>query len=270
MAATHVGEHRWCATSPGALTGSPAEQAFALDGIFWSIKMLITNIVMATVYILFGVDINLRANVFFQTYEGIIEVTNFTAKAERMKWEKDGKEAKEAIRVIKKLEEMLKTTSDPKLREIIQSQIEVFIEIRDHAPAVSLLLNKASAEQLDKEDILFRCEVELDNATGRDLTVKSMFFSAFDGLQVVVTTPEGKVLAQQGYTFHQSPYTAPGRDFILKQGKNPRELKFPIVGLPKDARTYKVRLVGTLPKSGYDHILSSETLVVEVKKDAGK
>src|SRR5262245_53864732 len=71
-------------------------------------------------------------------------------------------------------------------------------------PVVSLLLQKASAERWGK-DIHFRCEVALNNDTGRDLAVRSHFFSAFDGLELTVTTPEGKVLAQQGYTFHQSP-----------------------------------------------------------------
>jgi hypothetical protein len=134
----------------------------------------------------------------------------------------------------------------------------------DSEPAVSLLLRKASAERWEKH-ILFQAEVALDNATGRDLAVRSNFFSAFDGLQLVVTTAEGKVLAQQGYTFHQSPFTASGRDFPLKQGTTARTLVFPIGRLPKNAGSLKVRLVGTLPGSGYERILSSETLVVEIK-----
>jgi len=137
----------------------------------------------------------------------------------------------------------------------------------DPEPAVSLLLRKASAEQWEK-DIHFECQVILDNATGRDLAVRSNFYSVFDGLQLVVTTPEGKVLAQQGYTFHQSPFTSRGRDFPLKRGKMEDTLVFPVGGLPKDARSLKVRLVGTLPGSGYERILSSETLVVEVKDRA--
>src|SRR5262245_13867021 len=94
-------------------------------------------------------------------------------------------------------------------------------------PAVSLLLPKASAEQ-NELDTLFRCEVVLDNATGKDLTVRSQFSSAFDGLELVVTTAEGKMLAQQPYTFHQAPFAPPERDFILKQGKTAATLKFPI------------------------------------------
>ena len=87
----------------------------------------------------------------------------------------------------------------------------------DPDPAVSLLLHKVAAERWEQE-ILFRCEVALDNATGGDVTVRSTFHSAFDGLEIVVTTPDGKVLAQQRYTAHQSPYTPAGRAFVLKQG----------------------------------------------------
>jgi hypothetical protein len=136
-------------------------------------------------------------------------------------------------------------------------------------PVVSLFLNKVSAES-SAGDILFRCEVDIDNATGRELTVKSNYFSAFDGLEIVVTTPEGKVLAQQNYAAHQSPFDSEPREFPLKQGKNTKTLKFPIVELPNDAHTFKVRLVGTLPKSGYDRILSSETLVVKLEKNPRK
>lgn len=139
----------------------------------------------------------------------------------------------------------------------------------DPEPAVSLLLHKGAAERRE-QDILFRCEVALDNASGRELAVKSNFFSVFDGLEVVVTTSEGKVLAQQGYSFHQSPFAPPGRAFPLKQGKTEGVLVFPVQSLPKGVRAFKIRLVGTLPGSGYSRILSSETLVVEVKESPGK
>lgn len=128
---------------------------------------------------------------------------------------------------------------------------------------VSLLLTKASAKR-DTDDVLFRCDAVLDNTTGKDLTVRSPFFSAFDGLELVVTTPDGKVLAQQQYIRHQSPY-GPLRDFTLRPGRNEDLLVFPMRGLPADGKAFKVRLVGTLPRSGYDRILSSETLEVQVK-----
>ena len=137
----------------------------------------------------------------------------------------------------------------------------------DPEPTVSLLLNKVAAERQEK-DIHFRCEVTLDNGTDRDLAVRSNFSSAFDGLEVVVTDPKGKVLVQRGYTFHQSPFAPPGRVFPLKKGQTAGTLVFPIHDLPADVRALKVRLVGTLPGSGYERILSSETLEVEVKERA--
>src|SRR5215510_8054003 len=126
-------------------------------------------------------------------------------------------------------------------------------------PAVSLRLEKGSAERWEK-DVLFRCEVDLDNALGHDLVVRSNFGPVFDGLELVVTTTDGKVIAQQAYTFHQAPFAPPGRTFALKQGKTAGTLVFPISDLPEDARSLKVRLVGTLPGSGHERILSSETL----------
>jgi len=41
-------------------------------------------------------------------------------------------------------------------------------------PGVSLILNKASAQR--DGHVLFRCEASIDNATGGELTVKSIFF----------------------------------------------------------------------------------------------
>ena len=143
------------------------------------------------------------------------------------------------------------------------------VVVSDPEPAVSLLLQKGSAERWEQE-ILFRCEVALDNATGHELSVRSTFSSVFDGLEIVVTTPAGKVLAQRGYILHQAPYAASGRVFPLKEGKTTGTLVFPIRGLPKDFRALKVRLVGTLPGSNYQRILSSETLEVEVKDRPGK
>jgi hypothetical protein len=102
-------------------------------------------------------------------------------------------------------------------------------------PAVSLLLSEASAERRE-QDALFRCEATLENATGKDLTVRSSFFSVFDGLELVVTTREGKTLAQQPYTFHQSPFAAHEREFTLKKGGTAATLVFPIGELPGNTR----------------------------------
>ena len=79
----------------------------------------------------------------------------------------------------------------------------------DPAPAVSLLLTKGTGERWEK-DVHFRCEVTLDNTLGRDLAVRTNFGSVFDGLELVVTTAESRVVAQQGYTVHQSPFAPPG------------------------------------------------------------
>ncbi|HEY1189871.1 MAG TPA: hypothetical protein VGE74_19635 [Gemmata sp.] len=137
------------------------------------------------------------------------------------------------------------------------------------APVVSLLIAEVTATR-DGKDTYIDCKATLDNATGRDLTVRSMYFSAFDGLEVVVTDTEGKVLVQQAYDEHQSVFSFKGRDFPVKKGKTTKELRFPVRGLPEDARSVRVRLVGVLPESRYTRILSSETLAVEVKKGTGK
>jgi hypothetical protein len=137
-------------------------------------------------------------------------------------------------------------------------------------PTVSLILSSASAQRRER-DTLFRCKVSLDNATGKDLSVRSNFFSVFDGLEVVLTSKEGKTLAQQLYTFHQSPFTSRGREFTLKKGTTAATLVFPVREVPGDPRVVKVRLVGTLPGSGYRRILSTETIEVTINKtSAGK
>jgi hypothetical protein len=133
---------------------------------------------------------------------------------------------------------------------------------RDKA-VVSLRLSRVSAERLTHE-ILFDCDVILDNTTGKDLIVQSNFSSALDGLNLVVTRPDGTVLAQQGHTDHLSP-VALGQTFPLKQGRTEETLLFPVRDVPAGVRTLKVRLVGTLPGSEYRRILSTDTLEVTVE-----
>jgi hypothetical protein len=133
----------------------------------------------------------------------------------------------------------------------------------EQKPVVSLLLTKASAERRNR-DILFNCDAVLDNSSGKKLIAHTSFFSVFDGLELVVTMPDGKILAQQAYVMHQSPYS-PGREIRLKKGRNEDSMVFPISGLPADAKTLKVRLVGTLPGSEYKRVLLSETLEIKVK-----
>jgi hypothetical protein len=140
----------------------------------------------------------------------------------------------------------------------------------DPEPLVSLLISKVTAKPVGP-DILVTCEVTIDNDTGRDLTVRSGFFSTFDGLEIVVTNREGKVLTQKAYMEHQAVYKLfDGRDFPLNQGKTVKELKFPLDDLPKGTRSLRVRLVGTLPGSTKKRILSSETLAVEIDKGNDK
>jgi hypothetical protein len=136
-------------------------------------------------------------------------------------------------------------------------------------PLVSLLISKVTAES-EGPYIVVTCNATIDNATGGDLTVRSQFYSAFDGLEIVVMTREGKVLAQQSYVYYDSAFKLFGRDFPLKKGKTVKELRFPLEHLPVGIRSLRVRLVGTLPGSSYKRTLSSETLAVEVKSGAGK
>jgi hypothetical protein len=136
---------------------------------------------------------------------------------------------------------------------------------QDDRPVVSLLLTKASAEFVE-QDTLFKCTAILENVAGKELTVRTNFFSVFDGLELVVTAPDGKVLAQKAYVWHQSPYEL-GRKLALKPGRTEGELRFPISAkdLSRDLKAVKVRLVGTLPGSEYERLLSTETLEVRIK-----
>jgi hypothetical protein len=139
----------------------------------------------------------------------------------------------------------------------------------DPQPLVHLLISKVTAETSGRATVV-TCEAIIDNASGSDLNVRSSFISAFDGLEIVVTNSEGKVLEQRLRTEHLAVNRLRGKDFPLKQGKTVEELRFPLYNLPEDTRSLRVRLVGTLPGSSYKRILSSETLTVEIGKGAGK
>jgi hypothetical protein len=130
-------------------------------------------------------------------------------------------------------------------------------------PGISLILTGASAHR-GEQDTLFRCQVILDNATGKELAVRSNFSSVFDGLELMITTREGKTLIQQPYTFHQSPFAPPGREFTLKRGRTEATLVFPVHAFPRDAKAVKVRLVGSLPGSTYERLLATDTIEVKV------
>ncbi len=131
--------------------------------------------------------------------------------------------------------------------------------------SVQLHLAKATAERSD-EATYFRCEVVLENATGNELIVKSCYYSACDGLELEVTRA-GKGLARRRYTSHQSPYTFSPRSFALKQGKTTFTLVFPNLDLGEAAdEPYQVRVEGTLPGSGYNQRLVSNTVDVRAAR----
>jgi hypothetical protein len=133
-------------------------------------------------------------------------------------------------------------------------------------PKVVLTLASVSTDRLDSGDILFTCKVIIENNTGAVLKVKSNFFSAFDGLSLVVRDEDGKELKKQSYTFHQSPFSIEPREYPLPSGKATKQIVFPVRGLPKEYARLKAQLIGTLPGSGYAPKLSSEILSVRPKK----
>jgi hypothetical protein len=129
---------------------------------------------------------------------------------------------------------------------------------------VKLTLNKAAAERRT-DDVLFECEATLDNATGRALNVRTSFFSAFDGVEIVLFDARGKKLRVQPYTFHQSPFAVDGTQ-PLEVGKTTKRLVFPVSGLPADVKTFRVCLIGTLPGSAYNPgLLLSDLVEVTLK-----
>jgi hypothetical protein len=109
-------------------------------------------------------------------------------------------------------------------------------------------------------DVLFACEVTLDNQTGEDLDVYSHFSSPFDGLSMVLLR-DGKKAYEQAYVYHQSPFSD-SRPHILKKGKTERQLRLPIGPMTADWATFEAKLVGTLPGSKYKGKLESNTMKV--------
>jgi hypothetical protein len=127
--------------------------------------------------------------------------------------------------------------------------------------AVHLHLSKASAERLESGELLFKCDAVLDNDTGKELKIKSSYYSAFDGLDLVIFNEEGKKLRQQSYLYHQSFFTL-NRTFPLSTGKNSKTLVFPIRDLSKNTKNVRVLLLGTLPGSEYSFVVCSDMVTV--------
>jgi hypothetical protein len=119
-----------------------------------------------------------------------------------------------------------------------------------------------------REVVCLACDVVIDNRTGEDLTVFTNYFSAFDGLSVVVLK-EGKELRSQSYLDHQSP-RAEKRPYVLKKGKNEKDMRFPIGELPADWARLEVKIIGYLPGSKFEEKLTSDIKKIQPVPDLSK
>jgi len=131
-------------------------------------------------------------------------------------------------------------------------------------PPVSLVILKADAAW-ESNYLSVQCDVALRNTSGSPLKVASNFFSAFDGLAIVVMTRDGKEIRRQGYTWHQSPYST-GRTLELPVGWTEEGLVFPVSGIKGRDEHLKVKLVGGLPGTPYESGLASNTVAVSVSR----
>lgn len=130
---------------------------------------------------------------------------------------------------------------------------------------VTLKLVSALAKHVDGSDCVLICRVVVKNNSGAPLRVKSRFFSAFDGLDLVIMDQKGKKLGQQSYIFHQSPM-AEEREYILRTGTSKGRLAFDLRDLPMAVDQLQVRLVGTLPGSGYEPALTTKAVPVKTPR----
>ena len=128
-------------------------------------------------------------------------------------------------------------------------------------PAVVVSLERASATRKD-QGILFQCETSLLNRTGASLHVVTNFSSVFDGLEIVVTSEDGKELARQAFIHHQSP-SAESQRVPLPPGATTQTLAFPIPELTNITGTVNVKLAGGLPGTSLrSGLLSNEVEAV--------
>ena len=90
-----------------------------------------------------------------------------------------------------------------------------------HKPGgyLSLILSGASAER-DSDIVTFHCDVVLENSTGSEIQVVSHFGAQLDGIDLVVTDDEGRILAQQPFTYHQSPIYREATRVAIEEGQN--------------------------------------------------
>ena len=80
------------------------------------------------------------------------------------------------------------------LRKALEDAYDRFHKSSDENDSgISLQLSQVSAEHRSN-DTIFRCQVAIDNDTKKDITVTSNFYSVFDGLELIVTNTDGKIL----------------------------------------------------------------------------
>ena len=109
-------------------------------------------------------------------------------------------------------------------------------------------------------NLSIRCDVRLINKSSDKLVVKSNFYSAFDGLWLVVTDDQGIELHREYYLAHQSPYSIEPRKFEVPVGTLSKTLSFPIRAPDWIDKKIRVHLEGGLPGTQYETGLRSNTL----------
>jgi hypothetical protein len=135
---------------------------------------------------------------------------------------------------------------------------------------VSMILSSASFAPEGSRSQM-RCKVTLVNDTGKDLIVDSYFHgpSVYDSMELVITGKNGIVQRQQLYGYHKDPtFSNTPKNVTLARGATESLISFPLFDAESLPRIVKVRLVGTLPGSGYFRICSSETVEVVVNDRA--
>lgn len=138
-------------------------------------------------------------------------------------------------------------------------------------PAIVISLERASATR-EEHGIHFRCEASIVNRTGAPLHVTTNFSSPFDGLEIVVTSEDGKELARQAYIHHQSPF-AENQRVPLPAGVTTQTLVFPIAELTNVTGPVHVKLAGGLPGTSLRSGLLSnevEAVIEDTKGDENK
>jgi hypothetical protein len=125
---------------------------------------------------------------------------------------------------------------------------------------VAVALEAAHAQRTE-HDLLLHLTATLTNRSGAPITVRTNFGGPFDALLVVVAGADGRELARQGYTHHQSPY-AQDQPHVLKPGPTTQALVFPVAALKDAGGPLTLRLVGGLPGTGIRWGLRSQAVTV--------